>query len=212
MNRTIFAITLLVIVSITYAQNDTLYLDKQYVILRGKKYNQCDSLGRKFGPWLSYGLKESRHQFVEWDGHLWGGSDVISTKYRPLETGEYCGIRKVIYEKIDSVKGYKECRYELIYNKIPKDSYYLKSEGYYKNDKKIGEWKYYHENNAISRIIIYDNNAIPAQSFELFYKDGSLMMKFTKLLRGKWELIRYSKTGSELMTEQVNLEDFKEIY
>lgn len=211
MNRTIVAITLLIIAGITYAQNDTLYLDKQYVILRGKKYNQCDSLGRKFGPWLSYGFKESRHQFVEWDGHLWGGSDVISTEYRPLETGEYCGIRKVIYEKIDSVKGYKECRYELIYNKIPKESYYITSQGQFKNDKKVGEWKYYHDNNAISRIIEY-HNGVPAQSFKLYYKGGSLMMELTNLLHGKWELTRYSKTGLVLMTEQVNVEDFQEIY
>ncbi len=212
MRRILFLITLLVVLSSTYAQNDTLYLEKYYVILRGKKYNQSDSLGYKCGYWIKHETKGSGIiEIVEWDGDLWSGSELIMKQYRPLEANEFYGIRKIVSEKVDSVSRYIEGTYQFVYNKIPSENYYVKAQGKYKNDNKVGEWRYYHENNAISRIIVY-NKGIPEQSFDMYDKDGSRIMRFIKLTNGKWELVRYSKEGSKQLTKQVDVEDFSEIY
>ena len=212
MKRTISFIILLIIFRIVSAQNDTLYLESECVIWRGEKYNQTNNSGHKHGSWLYYGIKEmATIEIVDWDGDLWCGTEFITKEYRPLESGEHHGMKKVVSEKIDSVKGYMECRFEVIYNKVTPKSYYIKSEGEYNNDSKIGEWKYYHDNDSISRVVKY-HKGIPEHSFDMFCNDGSLIMSFIKLPNNQWELVRFSKEGAVLSTKQINVKDFSEIY
>ncbi|MBS2101182.1 hypothetical protein [Carboxylicivirga linearis] len=211
MRTIILIVGLLIVYWNCYAQNDTIYLEKEYIKLNDKIFNQINSKGEKIGDWIEYGLTEEVYniEIVHWDGDTSAGMETINYKYRPLEDGEHCGISIPISKGIDTIKSYSECVYNVIINKIPKQKYYIKASGHYIDGHKDGKWNYLHENGVTKKVIHY-SKGIPNQDFQLFAKDKSLMMEFRKIRDNEWEIIKYTKEG--LIKEIMKLEEFKTIY
>ena len=195
-----------------YSQNDTIYLEKDHLILANQKFNQKNISGQKEGRWLLYSLNDNQSiTIIDWDGDLWSGSETIYNKYRPLEKNEHNGMRKVIVEDVDSSSYYIEATYHILYSKIPKSCYSIMATGEYYQNNKIGTWTYFHENGVVSRKITYENG-LPAQSFNMYRKDKSLMMSFEKLTEGIWNVCRYSENEELINEELQNIEGFVSIY
>ncbi|MCW3787088.1 hypothetical protein [Plebeiibacterium sediminum] len=195
-----------------YSQNDTIYLEKDHLILGNQKFNQKNNTGQKEGRWLLYSLNDNQSiTIIDWDSDLWSGTETIIDEYRALEHKEYNGMRTMIVEEVDSSRYFIKATYHIINSKIPGCCYCIKATGEYCKNNKIGTWTYFHENGVVSRKITYEKG-LPAQSFNMYRNDKSLMMSFEKLTEGIWNVCRYSEGGQLINEELQNIEGFVSIY
>ncbi len=212
MRRTFYLIFTFLNIWFCYSQNDTIYIEKDYVMLGNIKFNQIDQYGQKNGKWIHYKLTEgSSMDIVHSDGDLWSSNETIYYEYRPLQNNEHNGKQVLITEKVDSVIKKIEATYQIVYNKIPETKYFIKSEGQYLSDNKNGIWTYYHENGVISKTINY-KNGYPDQDFTMYRNDKTLMMTCEKVEDNLWQVRKFSKEGKLLSEELKKLDDLKEIY
>ncbi len=212
MNKIYITLTLLnFCFNVLYSQNDTIFLEKNNIKLKNEIFNKLNYKGQKTGEWIQYGITEDNNlNIIEWDGESSSGTDIIRYKYRPLEIAEYCGMEKVISEKVDSTSNYYESTIDIISNKIPKERYYIKAFGKYNQGVKEGKWTYYQENGILKSIIYYEHG-LPVRNFKIYAKDKSLMMEFKRINEFEWEVYKYAK-DSIIDRKLMNVQDFKLVY
>jgi hypothetical protein len=216
MNRITLIIALLVIGINCYSQNDTLYLEQEYVELNGERFNKSALSGDKIGEWIEYGMHVySIIDIEEWlvSGDGFHTCENVKFEYRPLKKGEYCGIRYLISEKTDTIDGdvYHHCSYLEIRNKIPSELYYIKAKGSYMSNKKEGEWKYYYSSGNILKNITY-KNGIPVDNFCIYRNNGSVMIEIVKINNADWTITKYNKDGLKFETTIKKTEQFEMLY
>ncbi len=209
-------IILLFVSSFCFGQNDTIYLYKDFIELHGLKYNLIND-EIKTGNWIEFSIEDNTTI-----SSLGSGVDVhfhytIYQKYRPLEQGEYNGIEKLISENGPDTKNGQiiySGNYQKITNRVPPDKYYISGKGSYNNDKKQGDWIYYHKNGKLKKEIMYEDG-IPKAGFIIFRNDETKMIEVTKEIKDDdeyWQVIKYSETGKEIGREKHTIEDLMEIY
>jgi hypothetical protein len=133
---------------------DTIYLKANHIIINGQVFNELKS-GVKEGYWIEYKFIP----FIKEEGALWQGPKrwgyySVDTIYRPLQEGEYSGIKNVkADDSTNRDNGWKSYNYEaeIIMDYIPSSLYYIESKGNYKNGKKVGLWEYYNQEGKLIR-------------------------------------------------------------
>ncbi len=208
--------TLLTIGINCYSQNDTLYLEQEYVELNGERFNKSALSGDKTGEWVEYGMHvNSIIDFEEWlgSGDGFHTRENVKFEYRPLKKGEYFGIRYLISEKSDTINGdvYYHCSYLEIRNKIPSELYYIKAKGSYVSNQKEGEWKFYYPSGNILKNITY-KNGVPVDNFNIYRKNGNVMIEIIKINNAAWTVTKYNKDGLKLETAIKKIEQFDILY
>ncbi len=133
---------------------DTIYLKANHIVINGQVFNELKS-GVKEGYWIQYEfIPFAKEEGGPWHGHKRWGYYSVDTIYRPLQEGEFSGIKNVIAN--DSTirdNGWKSYNYEaeIIIDYILPSQYYIESKGNYKNGKKIGLWEYYNQEGKLIR-------------------------------------------------------------
>ncbi len=215
MNNNFLTLAFIVIATNSYSQNDTLYLEKEFVLLNEKKFNKIEGV-KQVGEWINYGMKALN---IIDDNEWLGSGDGFHTQvkyvfeYRALNKDEYYGIRYLISEKIDTIDGelYYDSDYLEIRNKIPSELYYIKGKGAYRNNKKIGKWNYYYQSGRVLKSIIYENG-LPVNNFRIFRENGSIMIELIKINQTDWSITKYNEAGIKLDTFTNKTDQFKMLY
>ena len=110
-----------------------------------------------------------------------------------------------IGEGIYDARGYKQGKWKEFY--ITGE---LKAEGEYINDKKIGEWIYYHQNGKIEQRGKYDKNNKPTGDWKWYYESGNIL-RTESFIRGLPEGVMVEYTdSSEVVTKGLFIEGEKE--
>ncbi len=195
------------------AQNDTIYLKKNHLILNGEIFNKIDPSGRKTGKWINFTIDSSIIELTMGSGEDIHFCDKSIIAYRSLEKDEYFGIKTLISEKADTIDSdiHYDSEYLEIRDKIPNDLYFITSIGDYKRDKKEGLWKYFYKSGNIKKSIYY-LNGLPDNDFEVYRDDKTLMLKFSKTKDLFWELKKYESDGTLIDTQIGDIDKFKMIY
>jgi len=199
--------------TICYSQNNTLYLEKNQIILEGKEYNKLDSKGKKVGKWIEFEIDNSLIELTLGSGENAHFQEEIKFEYRPFNDGEFNGYKKLISEKVDTIEGdlFYDLKYLEIRNKIPSDEYIIEGKGNFKNGKKDGLWDYFYHSAVLKKTIIY-KDGFPIKSFKINREDGSLMLDIIKIKDENWQVIKYSQDGKKLETITDKIENFKMLY
>lgn len=110
-------------------------------------------------------------------------------------------IEKGIYD----ASGYRQGKWKEFY---PNGS--IRAEGEYKDDKRIGEWVFYHLNGSIEQKGKYTKDGKPTDTWKWFYDHGQLLREET-FLRGlpEGEMIEYNDSG-KVITRGSYLDGAKE--
>ncbi len=202
---------------LTYAQNDTLYLEANHLLLNNKEINKSNTKGEKYGEWIEYDIdlfKVNRNiDEICASGDGFHSYSTIYNKFRALKGNEYDGILIETELSVDTIDGvlYYGGTYNKIMNRVPKDFYFIEGRGYYKDDKKDGEWKYYYKSGHLKKSIIY-SLGIPILSYKIFREDGTLMMFITKYDKTNWCAQKYSPEGIKFETIIRPLKMFEILY
>jgi len=208
-------ITILIILffsNICKSQNDTLYIEENYLILNGKKWNQIEN-NIKNGMWLEYEIDDPNITFGSGSGDNFHVYELIKAEYRSLKPNEYYGIKYTISSKCDTVNEVIRCREHSIEikNKIPSRLYSIVGKGKYDNHKKENLWTYFYPDNVVKKVIFYVNG-LPFNSFNIYRNDKSILMKIKKINETEWEICKYSESGDILDCEINSIEEFKELF
>ncbi len=195
------------------AQNDTIYLKKNHLILNGETYNTIDSSGKKTGKWINFTIDNSIIELNLGSGENVHFYDESIIEYRALEKEEYFGIKTLISEKVDTIDSvlYYDSKYQEIRDKVPPDLYFMTSVGDYKSDKKDGLWNYFYKSGNIKKTIYY-LSGFPVRDFEVFRDDKTLMIAMSKTKEGLWEVKKYETDGTLIDTQIGDIDKFKMIY
>ncbi|PIQ35181.1 MAG: hypothetical protein COW63_01655 [Bacteroidetes bacterium CG18_big_fil_WC_8_21_14_2_50_41_14] len=217
--KQIFIIILVLFSYIAKSQNDTLYLKKDCILLRGDKFNHFDDNNKKTGDWIEYGIKkdliisECASGFddeANVDCHWYTFATI---NYRPLKTGETEGLRIIKSKTLDTSFGDKRyhIQAEEIQSKIPGNIYFINAKGKYENDKKTGKWTFYYDNGNILKSVNYKND-LPNESFSIFRKDGTKMINLEKIDDILWKISKYSDNEKLVETIIDSINEFKPLY
>lgn len=195
------------------AQNDTIYLKKNHLILNGETYNKIDSSNKKTGKWISYSIDNSIIELALGSGENFHVYDESIIEYRALKKEENFGIKTLVNTKVDTIDSvlYYDNKYLEIRDKIPPDLYFITNIGDYKCDKKEGLWEYFYESGNLKKTIYY-LNGLPEKDFKIFRDDKSLMIEMTKINEDLWEVKKYNPDGTLVDTQIGSIDKFKMIY
>jgi hypothetical protein len=201
------------------SQNDTLYLNKDHILLNGIRYNRISEDFKRIGSWINYGIK---HDFSI--SECASGYDTktyvnchrytnVTIKYRQLKDSETEGERIILKEILDTT--FNDKRYHIkaeeIHSKIPPEVYYIVSKGMYENGKKSGIWTYFYQSGIVRKVINY-NKSIPTESFKIFRENETLMLSAEKISSSKWKISKYSEEGIIIEIKTGPIEEFKKIF
>lgn len=195
------------------AQNDTIYLMKNHIILNDEIYNKIDSSGKKTGKWINFTIDNSIIELTLGSGENVHSYDESIIEYRALEKDEYFGMSTLISEKVDTIDNvlYYDSKYLEIRDKVPEDLYFITSIGDYNSDKKQGLWNYFYESGNIKKTIYY-LNGLPNKEFEVYRDDKTLMIEMSKTKDRLWEVKKFKSNGTLIDTQIGDIEKFKIIY
>ncbi len=119
---------------LTYAQNDTLYLETNHLLLNNKEINKSNAKGEKYGEWIEYeiDLIEVNRNIEEIcaSGDGFHSYSTTYKEFRALKGHEYNGILIKTESSVDNIDGvlYYGGTYNKIMNRVPKDFTLLKGE------------------------------------------------------------------------------------
>jgi len=212
MRQLITILILLFFFNICKSQNDTIYIEDNYVILNGKRMNLVEN-NVKNGMWIEYEIDDEPFTISLGSGDNFHVYDLIKVEYRALRLNEYYGIEYTLSSKCDTVDKVVYCEENsvVIRNKIPSDSYFIAGKGKYDNDKKENLWSYFYSNGVVRKEIFYVKG-LPYDSFNIYRKDKSVLMKIKRVKETEWEICKYSESGVKLDCEINCIEEFKELY
>lgn len=211
--RIIILSIVLYISIVSYAQNDTIYLNDNYLERNGHKYNRIEN-DMKTGKWIEYTIEDNILNIRLASGIDAHWHDNIYTEYRPLNQGEYCGIEILTSEKVigeidgDTIYG---GNYIKVVNKIPPGIYKISGHGKYRNNKKEGKWSYFHLNQRFKKEIKY-KKGLPQKGFIIYRPVGTIMFEVIKINAADWEIIKYSESGEEKERTIKKMNEFKALF
>jgi len=200
-----------------YSQKDTLYLFQDYVILNNEKLNFIDRSGNKTGKWIDYEICYPNNilpiEIVLGSGDNVHFYSTIYCTYRPLNEGEYDGIKILLSKKVDSTENvkYYNLEYREIHYKIPSTLLCIESIGNFKNSLKQGLWEYFYPSGKTKKKIYY-KNGIPTSNFKIYRENGTLMIGFVIKNDSTCEISKYKENGDLIETIISELNEFKELY
>jgi len=212
MRQLITILTILVFSNICKSQNDTIYIEDNYILLNGKRMNVVEN-NVKNGMWIEYEITDVPFVFSMGSGDNFHVYDLIRTEYRALKPNEYYGIKYTLSSKCDTVDNVVYCDENSveIKNKIPSKVYYISGDGKYDNNKKENLWSYFYPDKTVRKEIFYVKG-LPYNSFNIYRQDRSVLMKIKRINETEWEICKYSKSGEILNCEINRIEEFKELY
>jgi hypothetical protein len=212
MRQLITILIILFIANICKSQNDTLYIEDNYIILNGKKRNQIEN-NVKNGMWVEYELGDIPVSFILGSGDDIHFYDLVEPEYRALKENEYSGIEYVLSSKCDTIDNVIYCDETSvkIENRIPPDVYIISGKGKYDHDRKENLWTYFHTNGEIRKEIFYVKG-LPYSSFNIYRSDKSILLKVNKINKTDWEICKYSESGEQIDCETKSIDNFKELY
>ncbi len=148
------------------SQNDTLYLNRAYIVLNGIKCNRLDKDNKRTGNWIIYALKDEITLMATASGYDPESKVGVHTytdvtiKYRALNESEKEGDTIILKERLDT--SFNDKRYyirsEELHSRIPPGKYYIVAKGIYERGYKTGVWTYYYETGKIWKEIEYKND------------------------------------------------------
>ncbi len=216
--KKILSLFILVHLAITSnAQNDTLYLESNHLLLNNIRLNRSNYNGDRIGEWIEYEIDlikvNSNLESTCGSGDNFHIYTETIEEYRTLREHEYNGILITIDSNTDTIDGvlYHDRVYKKILNRVPYDFYNIIGRGFYKNNKKEGDWKYYHKSGNLLKSINYCNG-IPCKDFEIYRDDGSLMMSVSKADNDNWIITKYSSNREIIESLIGAIIDFKILY
>jgi len=217
MNKLLLILILIISTINCYSQNDSLYLEQEYVLLNGVKLNQIEKAGEKTGEWIQYDWNYPDNiiplNFLLASGDGFHEYSTTSITYRPLNENEHNGIRLLLSERIDSTKAdlYYHTKYMEIRNIIPPDLLCIKNRGNYSNGLKHGIWNYYYCSDSLKKRIKYSEGK-PDSDYEIYREDGTVMVELSKINDSVWEVSKYTKEGELIEIISDEIEKFEMLY
>lgn len=188
---------ILLMIGVTaFPQKDTLFLFKDCDLIGDSVFNRTIN-GNREGHWIEFITKSK--SFCKFDAVLWSGVDSLGNdangidyyyyKYEPLSNFDS------VHSKMETQNHTCSDGTIILQNWLPPDFYFIAAQGIYEHDQKQGLWKYFYEDNRIKKAIEFDHGK-PINTFDIYNKDGSLMMRITALDEDKFEVCRFNPSDT----------------
>lgn len=195
-----------------FTQNDTIYLNENYIKFNGGKYNYIENEVRS-GKWIEYQIDDQTLVMRLSSGDKVHWHDQITSEFRAPKANEYDGLEILISQNSDTIDGsiYYDRIYVTIESKIPPEKYFITAKGKYTNNIKEGKWTYFHNNGKLKKEINY-KKGIPNKGFKIYRTDGTIMIEVKIIGIDKWELIKYDELYNIISSESTDINDLDKIY